>query len=347
MGATSVYDETARSQLWKERHDRKVDRSYQNSPWHLKYKEEKARLKGKIAIEGDRQFSNSPSRVVLAISKSRVLRCDKKLKKVIASGSKSVEPIVFSDNEFALLGKSKGRTILEIQSGSNTVETLVVDVSGSENWLSKTLKKLERLLKGSFLTRETREAKLSIAPSEPIGLQELGVSGGLNLETAIPQVIELEDRVVRTAIADPGIAEPFVVNPSKMVLMGKQAGTTTLTIWDDGGNFCSLELRVHGSNKTFQKEVKAAYEKAAREVDKDAKLDMATVDSVTEEANAAEGADAAKKADAEKEPDEPANKVETAGAIESEPPPQSNFKNNHTITIWSGHQMDVLSVPSN
>src|SRR5262249_30485573 len=58
------------------------------------------------------------------------------------------------------------------------------------------------------------------------------------------RTFKLRNKIVRTSISDPGIAEPVVVAENQLVLLGKAPGGSTLVIWDDAGNSVAVDLRV-------------------------------------------------------------------------------------------------------
>lgn len=129
------------------------------------------------------------------------------------------------------------------------------------------LAKLERLvfrLRDRILPRAPRNA-IPEASDRPINYEEIVSGNRLELVASHPRVLALKNRVVRISIADPGIVSPIVVDPWSIVLWGKIPGATTLTIWDEEGNIDSMEVSVQGKDRVLLSELKAAYDRAARE----------------------------------------------------------------------------------
>lgn len=252
---------------------------------YSEYKRELRRLMQKVVVKTAHQFSEPTAIVSIPISQSCVFTSDDKINRIVSNGNKRVEPIAFSDNDFALIGKSKGKTILEVQRSSGIPLTISINVIKS---------------------KQKKHSTLSASTSGSLKLQELSTSQILHVKAKRPLLIRLKNRVVRTSIADPGIAEPFVLNPNDIVIVGKRIGTTTFNIWDDKGNADSLEFRILGMNKKWQKEMNAAHDEATSE--------MKNQDN----------------------------------SSEAKPQPVANYslRNKlHEIVIWSGKQMDILSVP--
>jgi Flp pilus assembly secretin CpaC len=278
-------------------------------PSDLEYRREVEQLRRKVVLGNDRQFSIPSGTVFLPISESSVFKSNGRLTQIVTSSTESAHTVVFSDNDFALLGKSPGRTIVEVHDGSSAPVTLAVEVAKSGGWLGTRLKKLVQFVADRFLVRG-EWCGVPAVTSQPISFREIDVSRSVILRTTHPRLIELKHRVVRTSIADPSIAEPFVVDTSKIVLVGKCSGTTTFTIWDEDGNADAIELRVHGTDRDW-KEMKGAYDAVPHEAKEEA--------------------------------------VESVPPSVPDPAPSSSSETvgRHFITIWSGRNMDVLSVPSN
>jgi Flp pilus assembly secretin CpaC len=77
-----------------------------------------------------------------------------------------------------------------------------------------------------------------------LDFEEYKVTNVIDLKTSQSRTFKLKNKVVRTSISDPGIAEPVVVTENQLVLLGKAPGTATLVLWDDAGNSVSIDLRV-------------------------------------------------------------------------------------------------------
>ncbi len=77
-----------------------------------------------------------------------------------------------------------------------------------------------------------------------LDFEEYKVTNILDLKVSQSRTFKLKNKIVRTSISDPGIAEPVVVSENQLVLLGKSAGTATMVLWDDAGNSVALDLRV-------------------------------------------------------------------------------------------------------
>lgn len=77
-----------------------------------------------------------------------------------------------------------------------------------------------------------------------IDLEEIKVTNIVDLLVSRSRTFKLNNKVVRTSISDPGIAEPVVITGNEIILLGKSAGTVTLVIWDDAGNTAAVTINV-------------------------------------------------------------------------------------------------------
>ncbi len=77
-----------------------------------------------------------------------------------------------------------------------------------------------------------------------VDLEEFKTTNAIDLKVSQSRTFKFKNKIVRTSISDPGIAEPVVVAENQMVLLGKAPGTCTMLLWDDAGNSISVDLRV-------------------------------------------------------------------------------------------------------
>jgi Flp pilus assembly secretin CpaC len=90
---------------------------------------------------------------------------------------------------------------------------------------------------------------LTASPIPPVvtgtvDLEEFKTTNVIDLKVAQSRTFRLKNKIVRTSISDPSIAEPVVVSENQLVLLGKTPGTATLVLWDDAGNSVAIDLRV-------------------------------------------------------------------------------------------------------
>ncbi len=77
-----------------------------------------------------------------------------------------------------------------------------------------------------------------------VDLEEFKSTNIIDLKVAQSRTFKLKNKIVRTSISDPGVAEPVVVSENQLVLLGKTPGTATLVLWDDAGNSVTIDLHV-------------------------------------------------------------------------------------------------------
>lgn len=88
--------------------------------------------------------------------------------------------------------------------------------------------------------------------SGTVDLEEFKPSNAIDLKVSQSRTFKLRNKIIRTSISDPSIAEPVVVAENQMVLLGKAPGTATLVIWDDAGNSVAVDIRVAHDFSTLQ-----------------------------------------------------------------------------------------------
>ncbi|MBX9695505.1 MAG: pilus assembly protein N-terminal domain-containing protein, partial [Cyanobacteria bacterium] len=115
-----------------------------------------------------------------------------------------------------------------------------------------------------------------------LDLEEIRTDNSLELGVARSRTFKLKNKIVRTSIGDPGVAEPIVVAENQVVLLGKAPGTTTLILWDNAGNASSLDLHVsndYSSLNSTSKEIDPrAINKPISSNGSDRLIQMGTVD---------------------------------------------------------------------
>jgi Flp pilus assembly secretin CpaC len=92
-----------------------------------------------------------------------------------------------------------------------------------------------------------------------VDLEEFKSSNVIDLKVSQSRTFKLKNKIVRTSISDPSIAEPVVVAENQIVLLGKSPGGATMVLWDDAGNSMAVDLRV---NRDFTQ-----LQSALREID--------------------------------------------------------------------------------
>lgn len=77
-----------------------------------------------------------------------------------------------------------------------------------------------------------------------VDMEEFKTTNVIDLKVSQSRTFKLRNKIVRTSISDPGIAEPVVVAENQMVLLGKAPGSATMVIWDDAGNTTAIDILV-------------------------------------------------------------------------------------------------------
>jgi Flp pilus assembly secretin CpaC len=103
---------------------------------------------------------------------------------------------------------------------------------------------------GSLLAQsESDRVAPTVIPIPPVvtgtvDMEEFKASNVIDLKVSQSRTFKSKNKIVRTSISDPAIAEPVVVAENQIVLLGKTPGTATMVLWDDAGNSVSVDLRV-------------------------------------------------------------------------------------------------------
>src|SRR5271156_2741104 len=103
---------------------------------------------------------------------------------------------------------------------------------------------------GSLLAQsESDRVAPTVIPIPPVvsgtvDMEEFKASNVIDLKVSQSRTFKSKNKIVRTSISDPAIAEPVVVAENQIVLLGKTPGTATMVLWDDAGNSASVDLRV-------------------------------------------------------------------------------------------------------
>ncbi|MBX9948903.1 MAG: pilus assembly protein N-terminal domain-containing protein, partial [Candidatus Obscuribacterales bacterium] len=99
------------------------------------------------------------------------------------------------------------------------------------------------------LVAQGSDAPLVATPIPPvvtgtIDMEEFKSTNIIDLKVSQSRTFKSRNKIVRTSISDPSIAEPVVVAENQIVLLGKSPGGATMVLWDDAGNSIAVDLRV-------------------------------------------------------------------------------------------------------
>lgn len=80
--------------------------------------------------------------------------------------------------------------------------------------------------------------------SGTLEMEEFKSTNVIDLKVSQSRTFKTKNKIVRTSISDPAVAEPVVVAENQIVLLGKTPGTATMVLWDDAGNSVAIDLKV-------------------------------------------------------------------------------------------------------
>lgn len=108
---------------------------------------------------------------------------------------------------------------------------------------TKTGKAYTEETKTTTVASEQPQSKLPSAGT--LELEEYKKIQPIEVNASQSKLFLIKNKIVRTSIADPGIAEPVVLAENVLVLLGKAPGETTLEIWDDMGGEVHMDVIVN------------------------------------------------------------------------------------------------------
>lgn len=119
----------------------------------------------------------------------------------------------------------------------------------SSDLRSSLLNELAQLAPDQIISQASGDSQVTAIPIPPVvtgtvDLEEFKATNVLDLKTSQSRTFRLKNKIVRTSISDPGIAEPVVVSENQILLLGKTPGNATLVLWDDAGNSVAIDVRV-------------------------------------------------------------------------------------------------------
>lgn len=78
-----------------------------------------------------------------------------------------------------------------------------------------------------------------------LNLEEYKTTLKLGLKVSQSRLFRTKNKIIRTSVADPGIAEPVVLAENVLLFLGKAPGRTTIEIWDDADGEATINVMVH------------------------------------------------------------------------------------------------------
>jgi len=139
---------------------------------------------------------------------------------------------------------------------TDATEPSVVPVSTASSLVNNT-NLIAQLAPDQIVAQATGADSIATTPIPPVvsgtvDLEEFKPTNAIDLKVSQSRTFKLRNKIIRTSISDPSIAEPVVVAENQMVLLGKAPGNATLVIWDDAGNSVAIDIRVQHDFGTLQ-----------------------------------------------------------------------------------------------
>ena len=194
--------------------------------------------------------SAAVSKPPMADGHSMLLLSNKKNDDSLTGGAPAaaltIHPSIADDSVAPKAAPAKAKAVAA--TNSDMLAMNARDESQSANSASKQL--LAQLAPDQMVAQTTVDTtNITASPIPPVvtgtvDLEEFKTTNVIDLKVAQSRTFRLKNKIVRTSISDPSIAEPVVVSENQLVLLGKTPGTATLVLWDDAGNSVAIDLRV-------------------------------------------------------------------------------------------------------
>ena len=119
----------------------------------------------------------------------------------------------------------------------------------SANSVQSENKQLLAQLAPDHIIAQSSGSDVTATPIPPVvtgtvDMEEFKTTNVIDLKVSQSRTFKLRNKIVRTSISDPGIAEPVVVAENQMVMLGKAPGSATMVLWDDAGNTTAIDILV-------------------------------------------------------------------------------------------------------
>lgn len=162
----------------------------------------------------------------------------------------TIHPQVADQTEVVAAGNSEPATDAVAGLPEETTSKVAAQEPANEDAYSKAsgTNSLSRISPDTLLAQST-ETPINATPIPPvvtgtIDMEEFKSTNVIDLKVSQSRTFKSRNKIVRTSISDPSIAEPVVVAENQIVLLGKSPGGATMVLWDDAGNSVAVDLRV-------------------------------------------------------------------------------------------------------
>lgn len=173
------------------------------------------------------------------------------LAKAAPAAALTIHPTLADDRNAEALSESPVASgdLLAVNTVNNIDKSSAPGVAPEVAVNSNSKQLLAQLAPDQMVAQAPDQTTLTASPIPPVvtgtvDLEEFKTTNVIDLKVAQSRTFRLKNKIVRTSISDPSIAEPVVVSENQLVLLGKMPGTATLVLWDDAGNSVAIDLRV-------------------------------------------------------------------------------------------------------
>jgi Flp pilus assembly secretin CpaC len=143
---------------------------------------------------------------------------------------------------------SQASDIVALNSSPTQIATSMAEIPTAEAAADETNQLIAQLAPDQVIAQSTSSG-VTATPIPPVvtgavDLEEFKTTNEIELKVSQSRTFKMRNKIVRTSISDPGIAEPVVVAENQMVMLGKAPGSATMVLWDDAGNTAAVDIVV-------------------------------------------------------------------------------------------------------
>ncbi len=165
----------------------------------------------------------------------------------VPAAALSIHPSLLQADKLSTPATHSG-DIVALNSTSTQNGFAMAEVPTSEAVVDSDKQLIAQLAPDQVISQSTSSG-VTATPIPPVvtgavDLEEFKTTNEIDLKVSQSRTFKMRNKIVRTSISDPGIAEPVVVAENQMVLLGKAPGSATMVLWDDAGNTAAVDIVV-------------------------------------------------------------------------------------------------------
>lgn len=234
-----VYSEPASPSIWQ-----KLAGSADSKPAHVAASHPAAKPKAAVHVNHVASVVGKKTVAVTAhgVAASGVAGQAMLFLKTKESGSQAPAAALTIHPSMSVSGAPAKEAPVLVAMGDVPVSSVMKSVPGKQ--VVAQLAPDQIVAQASDQTGGTTSTPIPPVVSGAVDLEEFKPSNVIDLKISQSRTFKMKNKILRTSISDPSIAEPVVVAENQLVLLGKAPGGATLVLWDDAGNSVAVDVKV-------------------------------------------------------------------------------------------------------